>query len=381
MRLVGLIVVGWAHGLLHVPLRRNDTMAELVNHMKEAFRSHMKDGLLSSSILDEDVIPIHDFKNAQYYGPVSLGTPNVEFSVIFDTGSSNLWVPSKGCTECLGKTLYDSSQSSSYKANGTKFEIMYGSGPVSGFLSFDTVHFVKSNVLDVEFAEITEVKGLGMAYALGKFDGILGLGWDTISVAGIPTVFQRMVEQGIIDNPVFSFKLGTQDSEDGELVLGGVDQDAYEGEMSYVPLTTLGYWQVDMASVAVNNSTLASHQSAIIDSGTSLLTAPTKTLSLLAKEIGAIGAVGKYVIKCDKAFSFEIVLGGTTFTFDNHDVTIPVYGGYCLLTIMGLDVPPPRGPIWILGDVFMRKYYTVFDWGQKRMGFAKAKTEATEIFI
>jgi len=69
--------------------------------------------------------PISNFMGAQYYGPVSVGTPAQNFNVVFDTGSSNLWVPSKKCfsVACYLHKTYDSTKSSTYKANGTAINI------------------------------------------------------------------------------------------------------------------------------------------------------------------------------------------------------------------------------------------------------------------
>jgi len=85
---------------------------------------------------------------------------------------------------------------------------MYGSGPVSGYESVDVLSSGSINVAAQEFAEVTDATGLGLAYKIGKFDGILGLAFPILSVNHVPTVFENMFAQGLVTENAFSFYLG-----------------------------------------------------------------------------------------------------------------------------------------------------------------------------
>jgi len=318
-------------------------------------------------------VKINDFQNAQYYGQVSVGTPPQNFNVIFDTGSANLWVPNKkvGLIGLL-KHKYDSSKSSTYVKNGTEFKIQYGSGPVSGIWSGDKVTIGDLPIKEQAFAEVENAKGLGLAYGIGKFDGILGLGWGRISVDGVETPFHNIVDQDSLADKVFAFYLGN--SAPGTLVLGGTDQSHYTGDFTYVPLKAEDYWRIALDDLKINGKSYTTTKTAIVDSGTSLLAGPKADVTKIAALVGAKPVIhGEYSIDCNAAApDLTFVIGGKDYTFAKKDYVINS-GSVCLFAMLGMDIPAPNGPLWILGDVFMRKYYTVFDWGNKRLGFALAK--------
>lgn len=140
-----------------------------------------------------------------------------------------------------GKDKYDNGKSSSYTADGSDFHIQvgvrfhssckhfsltlhrifqYGSGDVKGYFSVDSVTLADDiSVTGQKFAEVSDAGGLGVGYVMGKFDGIMGLGFDGLALGGAKTVFKNAVDQGVVSQPVFAFQMGN--NADGELTFGG----------------------------------------------------------------------------------------------------------------------------------------------------------------
>lgn len=322
-------------------------------------------------------VPLTNYANAQYFAEIGLGTPPQTFKVVLDTGSSNLWVPSYQCSSiaCYLHEKYDSANSITYKPNGTDFSIQYGSGSVEGFLSEDVLELAGLQIKDQVFGETTSEPGL--AFAFGKFDGILGLGYDSISVQHtVPPVYNA-INQGLLDEPKFAFHLGNDgESSGGTATFGGVDESLFEGKITYLPVRRKAYWEVKFDSLSLGEDTAKLDIGGVIDTGTSLITLPSDLAEIFNAQIGAEKSwTGQYTVDCAK----RDVLPDLTFTFDGYEFPITAYdyildlGGSCISTITALDVPEPVGPLAIIGDAFLRKYYSVYDLGNDAVGLAPAK--------
>lgn len=392
--LTAAALVGAATAKVHklkldkVPLTEQFDARSMNDHMRSLSQKYMgvnpsqSEGMFQdTSIRPEgghDVL-VDNFLNAQYYSQITIGTPPQEFKVVLDTGSSNLWVPSSSCSSiaCYLHNKYDSSASSSYKKNGSEFAIQYGSGSLEGFVSRDTVTIGDIIVKEQLFAEATNEPGL--AFAFGRFDGILGLGFDTISVNKISPPFYNMLEQGTLDEPVFAFYLGdsTKEGDDSEATFGGVDKSHYTGELVNIPLRRKAYWEVDFDAIAFgDNVAELENTGVILDTGTSLIALPSTLAELLNKEIGASKSWnGQYTVDCAKRDSLPdltVTLTGHNFSITAYDYILEVQGS-CISAFMGMDFPEPVGPLAILGDAFLRKWYSVYDLGNGAVGLAKAK--------
>lgn len=377
------------------------TFSRAYPEFKESLRPHMQslhddfffqsDGL-SQNFFREDAIdalsdifdsPLSNYANAQYYTDISLGTPEQNFKVILDTGSSNLWVPSVKCgsLSCFLHPKYDSSASSTSKPNGTDFAIQYGTGSVSGYISNDILKIGELEISGQDFGEATSEPGLTFAFA--KFDGILGLGYDTIAVDHVVPPIYNAINQGSLKKPLFSFYMGNNTNGDEDTVTGGVatfggiDKDHYEGDITWLPIRRKAYWEVKFDGIGLGDDyALLDNHGIIADTGTSLITLPSDLAEMINSQIGATkGWTGQYSIDCDSRATLPDVtftLGGVNFTLSAYDYTLDLQGS-CISAFTPMDMPAPVGPLAILGDSFLRKYYSIYDIGNDALGLALAK--------
>ncbi|EDW75917.1 uncharacterized protein Dwil_GK19045 [Drosophila willistoni] len=313
--------------------------------------------------------------NMYYFGTIGIGTPEQYFNVVFDTGSANLWIPSVHCAStdvaCQQHNQYNSSASSTYVASSQNFSIEYGTGSVTGFLAIDTVTINGLSIANQTFGEaITQP---GSSFENVAFDGILGMAYQTIAVDTVVPPFYNLYEQGLIDEPVFGFYLGRNGTatDGGELILGGSDESLYVGNLSYVPVSQQGYWQFAVNNITWNGTVVCDNCQAIADTGTSLIACPFSAYSQLNQLIGALYVEGSYYVSCSTVDSLPVL----SFSIGNGIFELPpsayisTFGDgnstYCMstFTYIGTD-------FWILGDVFIGQFYTEFDFGENRVGFA-----------
>ncbi|KAM9217289.1 gastricsin [Leptosomus discolor] len=322
--------------------------------------------------------PMTSHLDSSYFGDISMGTPPQNFTVLFDTGSSNLWVPSTYCqTEaCQNHATFNPSESSTFVSNGQTYTLSYGSGSLTVVLGYDTLSIQTISVTNQEFGLSESEPSEPFYYA--DFDGIMGMAYPSLAVGETSTAMQGMLQQNQLTEPIFSFYFSRQPtySYGGELVLGGVDNQLFTGSIMWAPVTQQLYWQIAIDEFAVGQSVTgwcSQGCQAIVDTGTYMLTMPQQYMYSFLEAVGAQETSYGYAVDCNTVQSLPTI----TFIINGYQLPLPPSAyilnsnNYCTVGVEATYLPSQNGqPLWILGDVFLKEYYSVFDMANNRVGFA-----------
>ncbi|CAI9559194.1 unnamed protein product [Staurois parvus] len=384
--ILALVCLHLSEGLVsRVPLKRFKSIRETMKEkgvLKEFMKTHKRDPAMKYSYNHKnDFAVVYEPMNmdACYYGQISVGTPPQNFMVLFDTGSSNLWVASTYCQSeaCQNHPLFNPSQSSTYTSNNQQFSMQYGSGSLTGVFGYDTVTVQSLTITNQELGLSVNEPGTDFVYA--GFEGIFGMAYPALSAGGATTAMQGMLQQNLLTYPIFSVYMNRPSvfSQSGAVIFGGVDNQLYSGQIYWAPVTQELYWQIAMMMFSINGQATgwcSQGCQAMVDTGTSLLTIPQQFLGNFLQYVGAQQSQsGEYYVNCNNVQNLPPI----SFTIGGNQFSIPPSGyilqinGYCVVGFESTYLPSRNGqPLWILGDVFLRQYYSVYDLGNNQVGFA-----------
>ncbi|KAK7692175.1 hypothetical protein QCA50_003796 [Cerrena zonata] len=343
---------------------------------------------------------INQRTDSSYLGNVAIGTPPQTFSVVLDTGSSDLWVASSSCPSCDSDTpRFDPSKSSTVArtqttSGDTEVDIHYGSGQVAGIVATDTV-----TMGGFTNSKQTMLVATQMSSGLldGQASGIMGLAFEALASTESTPLWQVLLNNNQLASPEMSFwltrEIDNRNAKElefgGEFTLGGTNSTLFTGDIEFIDMPSLRtqtFWLLTMTGVTVSGRSVSvpTGNSALsaIDTGTTLIGGPSTAVKAIYDAIPGSTALtgdlaGFFSYPCTTEVELSIAFGGKLWPINPTDMnlgTIP--SGQCLGGVFdltqGSDVGSGGGnPSWVVGDTFLKNVYSVFRATPPSIGFAQ----------
>ena len=164
-------------------------------HSRARISSASKDSSLQRRLVTEtliDQVEDPDF-DEEYYGSIDVGGEYAQqtFTVQFDTGSSDIFIPGPECTSDQGCPLYTKYNEGGV-SQGRSAAVEYGSGYVEGDIYTDSISMAGLTATNQGLISLTQATGFNTSAS----DGLLGMGFTSLSESGYTTFFENLIEQG-----------------------------------------------------------------------------------------------------------------------------------------------------------------------------------------
>ncbi|VVT47055.1 uncharacterized protein SAPINGB_P001521 [Magnusiomyces paraingens] len=334
------------------------------------------------------------YNQVSYYQiELEVGNPPQKLQALLDTGSSDMWFFSNYVGAGNAAT-FSPQRSNTWHNNYTQFTISYVSGSAQGTWGTDEVSISGSKIKGQSFAIVTSGNGLT------GIPGLIGTGLPALeSTNNNFNFFQprhtysnvplSLFEQGHIGTPTYSLYLDTIDAKAGTVLFGAIDHSKYKGKMYSVPRVHNSRFNINIDDIQVNGNSVGSTSSATLDSGTTLGSLPDSVISGLVSSLGlqqdysnnGIYYARRNSFRGDTPVTFSI--SGVKFNIKASDLFIdseklgdPFPAG---LSILGFSPASQTQGQVILGDVFLRNFYIVYDLSNPQLGIALANFNHTSV--
>jgi hypothetical protein len=202
----------------------------------------------------------------------------------------------------------------------------------------------------------------------GRSDGILGLAMPALAAPGTVNLVDNLMQHSeqFKKRPIFSLFLSNKKGDEmSELQFGSINHELVQGALKeYKLISDKDYWAIEMDDIEIGGKRMNACQhyksgkcKLVLDSGTSFMTTPRDFL------VNAIQHNIRAHDDCSNVQdlqSITYIINGDRYQLDHKDYVMNLRGR-CATGFVALDVPHPRGPVFIAGDVFLRKFYSVYN--------------------
>lgn len=312
----------------HIKYPKLEDLAQLRKRSYEGLMMK-RDGATSGDSSDNTVYSSLDDRIIAYTMDIGLGEPNSTYSMIVDTGSSELWV---GNTTNITAKPYDAAADTAKNMSGPIQRIVYGIGQVA--MQWGTTTLSLSQQVKLPNAPFGVAFQSAELQTFSHVSGLIGLAYTERNHTNLP---QLLKNQGLIESVSYSLALNSKKNS-SSVLFGGLDRSKYTGQLTSVPRVNITgsshrYLAVNLTTLNLANSVnrIPVNKPILLDSGTTYTYLPTELYTAITSYLGVDPAItskyGEPMLDVETYGDFVIEFefsGAAKFQVKARDLTVPV---------------------------------------------------------